>query len=94
MGTIKLFSGFKGGRLFNRRALIIGAGSAGRTIAQALAKHSDNSCQIIGFVDDGPAKEGNAAHIGSSDAPGYKVLGNNHALPELIAQHRITTGIG
>ena len=58
MGTMKSFYGCRGGRLFSRRAVIIGAGSAGRTIAQALAKHGDNSYQIIGFVDDGLAKEG------------------------------------
>jgi len=82
---------FKGNRLFNRQALIIGAGSAGCTIVQALAEHSDGTCQIIGFVDDDPAKKGTVVDIGSADAPEYTVLGNRHALPKLISQHRINT---
>ena len=91
MGTMKFFYGCRGSRLFNRRALIIGAGSAGRAIAQALAKHGDNTCQIIGFVDDDPAKEGTTVHIDTLNFPTCKVLGNSHALPELIAQHNVTT---
>jgi len=90
-GIMKSFYGWRGSRLFNRRALIIGAGRAGRTIARTLGEHGDGTCQIIGFVDDDPAKEGTVIDIGSSDAPGYKVLGNRHALPELISQHRIDT---
>lgn len=82
---------FKGNRLFRRQALIIGAGDAGCTIAQAIAEHGDGTCQIIGFVDDDPDKQGAALNIGSSDVPGYKVLGNRHALPKLISQHRIDT---
>jgi len=39
-----------------RRALIIGAGWAGRTIAEALAEHGDGTYQVVGFVDDDPAK--------------------------------------
>ena len=91
MGTMKFFYGCRGSRLFNRRALIIGAGSAGRAIAQALAKHGDNTCQIIGFVNDDPAREGTTVHIDTLNFPTCKVLGNSHALPELIAQHNVTT---
>jgi len=44
-----------------RRALIIGAGWAGRTIAEALAEHGDGTYQVVGFVDDDPAKWGRGA---------------------------------
>ena len=44
-----------------RRALIIGAGWAGRTIAEALAEHGDGTYQVVGFVDDDPAKLGRGA---------------------------------
>ena len=55
--------------LFQRRALIIGAGWAGRTIAQALAEHGDGTYQIVGFVDDDPAKLGRGAwELGSGGA--------------------------
>jgi exopolysaccharide biosynthesis polyprenyl glycosylphosphotransferase len=77
--------------LFNCRALIFAAGRAGCMIAQAIAKHSNNGCQIIGFIDDDPAKEGAAIDIGSEDTPKYTVLGNRHALPKLISQHGINT---
>jgi exopolysaccharide biosynthesis polyprenyl glycosylphosphotransferase len=89
--------------LFQRRALIIGAGWAGRTIAQALAEHGDGTYQIVGFVDDDPAKLGKggagARHAQSAFRnpkseirnPKFTVLGNRHALPILIAQHHVTT---
>jgi len=44
-----------------RRALIIGAGWAGRTIAEALAEQGDGTYQVVGFVDDDPAKLGRGA---------------------------------
>jgi len=43
---------------FHRRALIVGAGWAGRTIAEALADHGDGTLRVLGFVDDDPAKLG------------------------------------
>ncbi|MBC7232381.1 MAG: sugar transferase [Chloroflexi bacterium] len=46
---------------FHRRVLIIGAGWAGRTIAEALAGHGDGTYQVVGFVDDDPAKLGKGA---------------------------------
>jgi FlaA1/EpsC-like NDP-sugar epimerase len=51
-----------------RRALIIGAGWAGRTIAEALAEHGDGTYQVVGFVDDDPAKLGRGAwELGSKE---------------------------
>ena len=44
---------------FQRRALIVGAGWAGRTIAQAIKEH-DPGYEIIGYVDDDEAKQGEA----------------------------------
>jgi len=52
-----------GQRLFHRRALIIGAGWAGRTIAQALTEHSDSTFQVVGFIDDDPAKQDFTFHV-------------------------------
>jgi len=43
---------------FQRRALIVGAGRAGRTIARAI-KEYDPGCEIIGYIaDDAPKQEG------------------------------------
>jgi len=74
--------------LFHRRALIIGAGWAGRTIAQALAENGDGTYQIVGCVDDDPAKQGFTFHVSRT---AFNVLGDRHALPDLIAHHHITT---
>lgn len=71
-----------------RRVLIIGAGWAGRTIAEALAEQGDGSYQIVGFVDDDPAKQGLTLHASRFT---LSVLGNRHSLPALIRQHRIDT---
>ncbi|HDN80717.1 MAG TPA: hypothetical protein ENG33_09680, partial [Chloroflexi bacterium] len=43
---------------FRRRVLIVGAGWAGRTILNAIQKHGNGLYQVIGFVDDDPAKLG------------------------------------
>ncbi len=71
-----------------RRALIIGAGWAGRTIAEALAEHGDGSYRIVGFVDDDPAKQNLTLHVLRLTLP---VLGNRYSLPTLIRQHNIDT---
>ncbi|MEM4202781.1 MAG: hypothetical protein QXS54_01795, partial [Candidatus Methanomethylicaceae archaeon] len=71
-----------------RRMLIIGAGWAGRTIAEALAEQSDGTYQIVGFVDDDPAKRDLTLHVSRLILP---VLGNRYSLPTLIRQHRIDT---
>jgi FlaA1/EpsC-like NDP-sugar epimerase len=39
---------------FSRKVLIIGAGWAGQTIAQALTQHLYPHYQIVGFIDDDP----------------------------------------
>jgi len=62
---------------FRRRALIVGAGWAGRTIAQAMRENLGLGYHLVGFVDDDPAKQGEA--IG--DLP---VLGTRRALATLV----------
>jgi len=44
-----------GSTRFKRKILIIGAGWAGQTIAQAILEKAANQYQIVGFVDDDPA---------------------------------------
>ncbi|MDH7486889.1 MAG: sugar transferase [Anaerolineae bacterium] len=46
---------------FCRPTLIIGAGWAGQAIAQVLAEHGGSVYQVVGFVDDDPAKLGKGA---------------------------------
>lgn len=85
--------------LFNRRALVVGAGWAGSTIAKVLDEHGDGTFQVVGFVDDDPSKVGTVVvpdGKGGSATEGQPavalpVLGDRHALPRLIAQHQVTT---
>jgi lipopolysaccharide/colanic/teichoic acid biosynthesis glycosyltransferase len=53
-----------------RRALIIGAGWAGRAIAEALAEYGDGTYQVVGFVDDDPEKQGRKVEIGKGKTEG------------------------
>ena len=43
---------------FARKVIIVGGGWAGRTIAQAINGYAKAHYQIVGFVDDDPAKQG------------------------------------
>ena len=61
---------------FQRRALIVGAGWAGRTIAQAIRDLSPGY-HLVGFVDDDPAKQGQVIE----DLP---VLGTRQDLVTLV----------
>ncbi len=67
---------------FRRRALIVGAGNAGKTIAQTIRTAFQPHYDVIGFVDDDPAKQGQV--IG-----GLSVLGRHTDLVRLCRQHRI-----
>ncbi len=71
--------------MFCRRALIVGGGWAGRTIAQTLAERANGTYEIVGFVDDDPDKQRTTVH------GKLNVLGDRHTLPELIAGHKVTT---
>jgi len=43
---------------FSRRAIIVGAGWAGRTIARTVAEQGGGTYGLLGFIDDDPAKQG------------------------------------
>ncbi len=61
---------------FRRRALIVGAGWAGRTIAQAIHDNLSVDYEIVGFIDDDPRKQGQTIE-------GIPVLGNHSKLVTL-----------
>ena len=58
---------------FRRRALIVGAGWAGQTIAQAIYDNLSADYEIVGFIDDDPHKQGQTLE-------GIPVLGNHSKL--------------
>lgn len=67
---------------FRRRAIIVGAGKAGRTIAEAL-REMEPSHLVLGFVDDDPAKRGTLV-------AGFPVLGRSDDLESLLKAHGAT----
>jgi FlaA1/EpsC-like NDP-sugar epimerase len=67
-----------------KRTLIYGAGDAGVTLLREIRQNSALAYEIVGFIDDDPAKAGGLIH-------GAKVFGNCAALPSIVASHTIET---
>ncbi len=74
--------------LFCRRALIIGAGWAGQTIAESLVDQGNGVYQVVGFIDDDPAKEGRSYRFSDST---LTVLGGRQSVAGLVREHWVTT---
>jgi exopolysaccharide biosynthesis polyprenyl glycosylphosphotransferase len=68
---------------FMRRVVIVGAGKAGRSLADVYRKLSPPPFLLLGFIDDDPGKQGKTSH-------GYAVLGTSKSLLGLIEDHRIS----
>jgi exopolysaccharide biosynthesis polyprenyl glycosylphosphotransferase len=66
-----------------RRMLIVGAGQAGKTLAQLYETLGTRSFSLVGFVDDDNQKLRKSYH-------GLKVLGPSDRLLPLIDEHHIT----
>lgn len=64
------------------RVLVYGAGNAGQQLARLLDYDPDAPYEIVGFVDDDPAKRN--LHISST-----KVLGGRDKIPQLAREHGI-----
>lgn len=60
-----------------RRILIVGAGDAGESLAREMARNQKLGYQLVGFVDDDPAKKGLHIH-------GVKVRGTRQDIPRLV----------
>lgn len=70
-----------GGERRAPRAIVVGAGEAGRTIVVEYRKRGRDR-EVVGFVDDDPAKFG-------ATVEGRRVLGSVDRLPELIVSHNV-----
>lgn len=79
------------GKRFSRRTLVIGAGWSGETIVAALRRHGSGCHQLLGFVDDDPAKQGRVVAEARAGSPALRVLGDRHALRDLIAELGVST---
>lgn len=65
------------------RVLIVGAGEAGQLLAwRFLNQKEGEGYQLVGFVDDDPEKHGMRIH-------GLPVLGDRHAIPQLVVRHQV-----
>jgi FlaA1/EpsC-like NDP-sugar epimerase len=65
-----------------KRTLIYGAGDAGVTLLREIHQNPALSYEIVGFIDDSPAKAGNFIHR-------VRVLGNGDVLSYIVAAQAI-----
>ena len=65
-----------------KRFLIVGAGDAGEALLRDIHQRSSAEYEVIGFIDDDPAKQGTYIH-------GIQVLGRVEELPKVCKEHNI-----
>ena len=65
------------------RTLIYGAGDAGALLVREFAKHPELGCEVIGFIDDDPGKQGYFV-------AGRPVLGTRSSLQSVVRDCRVT----
>lgn len=65
-----------------RRFLIVGAGNAGEALLREMMRRKDAQYEVIGFVDDDPAKQGSEIH-------GIPVLGTVEQLPQICKKQDV-----
>ena len=65
-----------------KQVLIVGAGAAGEKILREIFENYQIRYEVVGFVDDDPAKQGRSIH-------GVLVLGRIDSMPEIIAKRDI-----
>lgn len=62
--------------------LIIGAGDGGVLVARELRNHYRDEVNIVGFIDDDPAKQ-------NKQILGYPILGHRDAIPRIVKEYRV-----
>ena len=72
-----------GHSFFRRRAMVIGAGQAGRAIVQAIEENLPSEYQLVGYIDDDPSKQGQV--IG-----GVPVIGSRWDLLSLVKEKDVS----
>ncbi len=65
----------------HRKGLVVGAGAAGSLVVKEL-KHSKSEYYPVAFIDDDPRKKG-------LEIMGVPVMGDRHALPEIVKKFNI-----
>lgn len=62
-----------------KKVLIVGAGGAGKIVAEALKERVDSDLEPVAFVDDDPQKKNLVIH-------GLPVLGNRYRIPDIVEE--------
>ncbi len=65
------------------KVVIVGAGEIGRALMRAIAARPELGYQVVGFVDDDPAK-------GEQDLGRFKALGPLENLPKILDEHAVS----
>jgi FlaA1/EpsC-like NDP-sugar epimerase len=81
--AVRAYMESAGREMAQSNALIVGAGNAGRAIARELRSNAKLRYNLVGFIDDDPAKKGERIR-------GIKVLGKTEDLPQIINKYAIT----
>jgi lipopolysaccharide/colanic/teichoic acid biosynthesis glycosyltransferase len=68
---------------FRRRAVVIGAGQAGRTMVQAIEENLPSEYQLVGYIDDDPSKQGQLIE-------GVPVIGSRRDLLSLVKEKDVS----
>ena len=85
---------------YERQALIVGAGRAGTSVAEALLQDAQVGYRVVGFVDDDPSKVGTSIPVpeppslsagGRETREALPVLGDRRRVHDLIARHHVST---
>lgn len=83
LGWRRLYSSAFALTVFQRRAIIVGAGWAGQTILKTIQDFAPAHFEVIGFVDDDPAKQ-------QTTVQNISVIGSTTDLPALAQKRAIT----
>jgi len=68
---------------FQRRAIIVGAGAAGQTIAQTIRENLAPNYELVGYIDDDPAKQGQVIE-------GLPIIGTRRDLASLVTAKNVS----
>jgi len=80
---LRLFqAGDRSSKAWEKRVLIIGAGSSGESLGNAVIQHENCGLRVLGYVDDDPDKQG-------MSICGSKVVGNSGDLARLVGELEI-----
>ena len=64
------------------RLLIVGAGQAGQMLGGTLRDQSAGGYELVGYIDDDPAKQGLRIH-------GARVLGGRESIPDIVRSYSV-----